>query len=101
MPLLILAIERPTESEPWRIRATVDGVETTARVVVNGDASLVFIEQHFSDLLAARSREERGAPNVYRSHVQLLVKRAVAGNPVGLPVELGKVSEPKRRWRLW
>jgi hypothetical protein len=102
MAILILAIEQPTESDPWRIRASVDGVETTARVVVNADASLVFIEQHFSDLLAARSREERGTPSIYRGEVQLLVKRAIAGVPVELPVELGrKMSEPKRRWRPW
>jgi hypothetical protein len=101
MPILILAIETPTESDPWRIRASVDGVETIARVVVNGDASLVFIEQHFSDLLAARGREERGTPSVYRNAVQELVKRAVASKSVELPIELGKPQESKSRWRIW
>jgi hypothetical protein len=100
MPIFIIAIEQPTESDPWRIRASVDGVETTARVVANADASLVFIEQHFSDLLAARSREERGTPAVYRNAVQDLVKRAITGKTVELPVELGK-AEAKPRWRLW
>lgn len=101
MPILILAIERRTESEPWQIRATIDGVETTARVVVNADASLVFIEQRFSDLLAERGREERGAPTEYRAAVQELAKRVIAGKPVELPIELGKPLESKRRWRFW
>ena len=102
MSILIIAVERPTESEPWHVRATVDGVETTARVVVNADASCVFIEQHFSDLLADRSRQERGTPAEYRNAIQELVRAVIRGKSVPLPADLAKLSLPhKPWWRFW
>jgi hypothetical protein len=99
--IVILSVERPSENEPWRVRATVDGEEHAARVVVNADASCVFIEQSFSELLAQREREERGKATEYRNAVQKVVRAAVNGKPVSLPLEIGKVLEPKRRWWFW
>jgi hypothetical protein len=98
--IVILAIEPATETEPWHVRATVDGEETSARVVVNADASCVFIEQTFSELLAKRELEEtRKVP--YRSALQDLVRRMIAGKAVALPMELGEAAQPKRRWWFW
>jgi hypothetical protein len=87
--IVMQAVEAVPGPGGWLVRAAVDGEPTAARVAADRDGTCVFVEEGFFLLLSERGLAEVGNSAAYHVALRRLVRQAVAGGPVGVPLELG------------